>query len=224
MRTMDERGNWSAVSNIVRFDWPPDAAPPAAPAGVAGGVLPGGTSVRVSWSPNPEADLAGYRVYRAAAAPGPWTRVASVGVGAAEWTDTQLPVGADEVWYAVSAFDRSGGEGARSATISVPLQTPLAGAPLAWGLEAAYPNPARAGEVTHIPVTIPAGGGVARVDLLDSAGRQVRRFDIGSASPGIVDLWWDGHNDAGRACAPGVYRAVLVAPGTTRFLLVARVP
>jgi hypothetical protein len=224
MRTMDEVGNWSAVSNIVQFSWPPDASPPAAPGAVAGAALPGGSSVRVTWAPNAEADLAGYRIYRAVAEAGPWTRVASTGASAVEWTDTQLPAGVDELWYAVSAFDRSGGEGARSAAAQVSLKSALTAAPLAWGLEAAYPNPANGAEVTRIPVAVPAGGGAARVDLLDGAGHQVRRFDLGGASPGIIEVRWDGTNESGRACAPGVYRAVLVAPGATRVVLVARVP
>jgi hypothetical protein len=224
MRTMDEAGNWSPISNVARFDWPPDAAPPATPTGVAGAVAAGGSAVRVSWSPNSEPDLAGYRVYRATAAAGPWERVGTTGLSPAEWTDSQLPAGADVLWYAVSAMDRSGGESARSAAVEVPLQASFPAAPVAWALEAAYPNPAGAGQVTHLPVTVPARAGTAHVDLLDGSGRLVRRFDLGSVAPGLVTLLWDGTNGAGRACAPGVYRAVLEAPGTTRFVLVARVP
>jgi flagellar hook assembly protein FlgD len=76
----------------------------------------------------------------------------------------------------------------------------------------------------HIPVAVPAGGGAAHLDLLDASGRLVRRFDLGSVTPGIVSLPWDGRNDAGHTCAPGVYRALLVAPGKTASVLVARAP
>lgn len=224
LRTMDEVGNWSAVSNVVAFNWPPDAAPPAAPAGVSAGVVAGSGSVRVSWSPNAEADLAGYRVYRATSANGPWQRVGSALAAATDWTDAQLPAGVDALWYAVSAFDRSGGEGARSAPARVVLESGLPAAPLAWGLQAAYPNPARLGEAMRIPVAVPATGGDARLELLDGAGRLVRRFDLSGFSPGIREISWDGTNDAGRPCVPGVYRALLVAPGVTRSAFVARVP
>jgi hypothetical protein len=225
IRTMDDAGNWSAVSNIVSFDWPPDAAPPAAPTGVSAEVLPGGTpSVRVSWGANAEADLAGYRVYRATAAAGPWQRVGSTLQAATEWTDTQLPAGSDALWYSVSAYDRSGGEGARSATSHVVLSSGLTAAPVAWDLQASYPNPARVGVTMRLPVAIPAGGGPARVELLDGAGRLVRRFELSGYPAGIRELAWDGTNDAGRPCAPGVYRAILVAPGRTRSIFVARVP
>lgn len=224
LRTMDDAGNWSLVSNIVSFNWPPDAAPPAAPSGVAAQLQSDNASIRVTWAANSEADLAGYRVYRATAAEGPWTRVVSVQAVATGWTDQQLPVGADAIWYAVSAYDRSGGEGARSASVQVAIKSGLITAPLAWDLQAPYPNPARVGQAMRIPVAVPSGGGAARLDLLDASGRQVRRFDLGSFAAGIRDVVWDGANDAGRPCAPGVYRAVLVAPGATRSISVARVP
>lgn len=224
MRAMDETGNWSPVSNIVSFDWPPDAAPPAAPSGVTATARPGGGAVQVAWAPNAEPDLAGYRIHRAASAAGPWTRVGTASATATDWTDTQIPPGADALWYAVSAYDRSGGEGARSATVEVVFDAGLATAPLAWNLLAAYPNPARVGESMHLPVAVPASGGAARLELLDGAGRTVRRFDLSGLAPGVRDVTWDGLNDAGRSCAPGVYRAVLVAPGVTKSAFVARVP
>lgn len=224
LRTMDDAGNWSAVSNIVPFTWPPDAAPPSAPSGVAAELISGTSTVRVAWSPNSEADLAGYNVYRATAPEGPWSKVASPRVSDTQWVDGQLPSGVDALWYAVSAFDRSGGEGARSAASQVVLKSSLPGAPTAWGIQAAYPNPARVGDVMRIPIEIPATGGSAHVLLLDGAGRQVRRFDLGGNQAGIDVLAWDGLNDAGRPCVPGVYRAVLIAPGASRSVNVARVP
>lgn len=224
VRTVDDAGNWSAVSNIVPFTWPPDAAPPAAPTGVSASSTPGTGTVRVAWSPNAEADLAGYRVHRATQPEGPWQRVGSASAGTTAWNDTQLPAGADALWYAVSAYDRSGGEGARSASVQVVLKSGLPAAPLAWALASAYPNPARAGEVTRIPVSVPAGGGPAHLDLLDGAGRQVRRFDLAGAGAGVREIAWDGANAAGARCAPGVYRAVLVAGGVTRSVRVARIP
>ncbi len=191
MRTMDETGNWSAVSNIVRFDWPPDAAPPAAPNGFAGALATGWVR-RALLVAQLEADLAGYRVYRALDPAGPWSRVATVGATVEQWNDTSLPAGADKLWYAVAAYDRSGGEGARAAALEVSLKSPTSPAPLAWGLEPAYPNPARGGALMRIPVDVPATGVAARVDLLDAAGRLVRRFDLGGAAPGVHTVRWTG--------------------------------
>lgn len=224
LRTQDEAGNWSAVSNIVPFTWPADAAPPSAPSGVAAELLPGTSTVRVTWSPNSEVDLAGYHVYRATTPEGPWQKVASPRFTESDWTDGQLPVGTDALWYAVSAFDQSGGEGSRSAMSQVVLKSSLPAAPTAWGIQAAYPNPARVGDVMRIPIEVPASGGGAHVLLLDGAGRQVRRFEVGGSPAGIDVLAWDGMNDAGRPCVPGVYRAVLIAPGGRKSVNVARVP
>lgn len=223
LRAMDEAANWGPVSNIVSFAWPPDASPPAAPSGVAAELVSGTSTVRVAWSPNSEADLAGYRIYRATTPEGPWQQVASLGNTAAFWVDGQLPAGTDALWYAVSAFDQSGGEGSRSAASQVVLKSSLPAPPVAWGIQSAYPNPARVGDVMRIPVEVPASGGGAHVLLLDGAGRQVRRFDV-AGSAGIDVLAWDGMNDAGRPCVPGVYRAVLIAPGASKSVTVARVP
>jgi hypothetical protein len=138
--------------------------------------------------------------------------------------DGQLPAGADALWYTISAYDESGGEGARSALSEVVLTSSLAAAPTAWGIQAAYPNPARVGDVMRIPIEVPASGGGAHLLLLDGAGRQVRRFELGGSPAGIDVVAWDGMNDAGRPCVPGVYRAVLIAPGASKSVNVARVP
>ncbi len=78
------------------------------------------TSATVSWTANSEADLAGYRVYVG-------TRSGSYGfVGPFEvsnrtsFTITNLPVGAT-YFFAVSAFDKSGNESAKSAEVSKSL-------------------------------------------------------------------------------------------------------
>lgn len=224
IRTMDETGNWSPISNVVQFDWPPDASPPSAPSNLAGQVGQGASSVRLTWAPNPEPDLAGYRIYRATNEAGPWTRVASPGMSAVVWTDTSLPPNESVLWYSLSAVDKSGGEGARSAALEVALNGPLVPLPTAWGLEPPYPNPASAIQSSRIPVLVPAGGGAAHVNVIDATGRLVRRLDVPSTAPGTTTLVWDGRNDAGKACAPGVYRAVLEASGVTRTVNVARVP
>jgi hypothetical protein len=224
LRTMDEKGNWSGPSNIVQFNWPTDTSPPATPTGVSAGLIPSTPYVRVSWTPNAEPDLAGYRVYRATAPEGPWTRLVSTSVTASSYVDAQLPAGADVIYYAVSAFDRSGGEGPRSGTVSAALKAGLPGAPLAWDLQAPYPNPAKIGETMRLPIAVPQSGAAAHLDIIDGSGRQLRRFDLSGASPGIFEVTWDGLNGAGRACAPGVYRAILSAPGATRSLPIARVP
>jgi flagellar hook assembly protein FlgD len=76
----------------------------------------------------------------------------------------------------------------------------------------------------HLPVDVPASSGEARLEILDAANRLVRRFDLlaGAMRQSRVD--WDGTNDHGAHCAPGVYRACLVAGDTRQTVRIARVP
>lgn len=223
IRTRDDVGNWSDISNIVRWTWPADNAPPAAPTGLAAAEAGTGNAVRLSWNANSEANLAGYIVYRAIAASGPWQRLNVQALTATQYVDSDLPLEQDKLYYQVSATNASGREGARSASVNILVQSIFARDPVAWRLRPAYPNPARVGEVVHLPLEAPASSG-AHVDIVDAAGQRVRRLDVIDASVGVVELHWDGRNDAGRECAPGVYRAWMMAPGVTQFVRIARVP
>ena len=99
----------SAPSNEVCVDIK-DVAPPAPPAGVA--TLVGADAVEVSWSPSAEADLAGYRVYRAAEGGAP-ERMAEVAATDTKWRDPAPGRGAPRL-YTVTAYDRAGNESAPS--------------------------------------------------------------------------------------------------------------
>jgi hypothetical protein len=95
-----------------------DIAAPAAPLGVAVVVAEG--QVEVSWSPSPEADLAGYRVYRGR--PGQAGEL----VGSPPATETlfreAIPGQAEVVAYAVSAVDQAGNESPPSPAAEVRLR------------------------------------------------------------------------------------------------------
>lgn len=93
-----------------------DTFPPAAPAGLRANAAP--ESVELAWDRNTEADLAGYRIYRAPAG-GAFERIAEV---------TQIPSYSDHAvehgktyQYEVSAVDQSGNESPRSAVAEVTL-------------------------------------------------------------------------------------------------------
>src|SRR5436190_7632101 len=60
LRSVDDVGNWSALSNVVRWDWSQDAVPPAPPTGLT--AQEDGARVQLRWNPNREANLAGYSV------------------------------------------------------------------------------------------------------------------------------------------------------------------
>lgn len=224
VRAQDEAGNVSNVSNAAYVDWGFDAAPPAAPAGAAAEVQSEGKSVTISWRPNTEADLAGYHVYRAALAAGPWSRITSTPVVVAQYTDGAIPADATELVYQLSAVDALGNESARSSNIRVTVKSAGAAAPLTWKMLPAYPNPSRLSESTRLPIEVPASAKEAHVDLVDGGNQLVRRFEVTGASFGVTEIVWDGTNTHGQPCAPGVYRAWLIAGDVRQLVRIARVP
>lgn len=219
LRVRDDAGNWSGVSNVVRWDGVLDTSPPGAPSGLTSELR--GNGVHLAWTPSGAPDLAGYSVYRAAASAGPFTKLTPDLITPAEYQDDALPPGATSIWYQVTASDMSGNESARSA--SVP-GVPVAESPaLAWLIAPGYPNPSHAADPVHIPVDL-LDAGRARVDLVDAAGHLVRRLDLRERARGHQEVEWDGRNDAGQAVAPGPYRAWLVAGDVRRSIRLVRVP
>jgi hypothetical protein len=98
---------------------PVDTTPPAPPADLV--AIPSARTVRLSWSPSADADVARYVVYRARGA-GPLERVGAVRVPGTTFTDRDVPPGPYR--YAVTAQDTSAraNESRRSneVTVSVP--------------------------------------------------------------------------------------------------------
>ncbi len=226
IKARDDAGNWSAISNVLPFNWPLDTSPPPAPTGVTAAVQ--GSGVRVAWSASSAGDLAGYRVYRATGASGPWTSVSGVGsITATVFVDNSLPPGAPALWYAVTALDQSDNESARSAAVQVVLSPAQPGSslPTAWAVETGYPNPSRAGSSVTIPVSVPASGAAsARLEIVDGGGRTIRHLDLGALAPGARTVTWDGKNDGGREVAPGPYSAWLIAGDTRQHTGLVRIP
>jgi len=220
VRSEDSQGNWSALSNVVRWSGLYDTSPPATPAGLQ--VATGSDSVRIEWTPDSAPDLAGYTVYRATDPRGGWNAIGSAGPQQDWFSDHNLPNGIAQLWYAVTAHDQSGNESGRSSPIEAQIEV-TASATL-WRLQSPYPNPARANELSHLPIQAPATAGDARLEILDGAGHVVRRLAIRSGASGPLLVDWDGANDHGVACAPGVYHAWLVAGRTRQVVAVARLP
>lgn len=98
---------------------PADMTPPSAPANLV--AIPSARTVRLSWSPSPERDVAGYVVYRAAGA-GDFARVGSTRAPTTVFVDTDVPPG--QYRYTVTARDAGAraNESPRSneVTVSVP--------------------------------------------------------------------------------------------------------
>jgi hypothetical protein len=218
IKSVDDAGNRSDISNVLRWDWIIDTAPPAVPGGLA--VTHANEQVRVTWAAGSEPDLAGYRVYRAVDAEGPFTLLNASLLSATEYVDASIPDGATAVWYRVSAVDGAGNESAKSAVRTVTLGSDIVAEAT---LEAAYPNPARGDAPTTIPIVMPETATAAVVDVVTSGGVRVRRIDVPPSS-GRQEVVWDGRNDAGRLVAPGAYRAWLIAGDTRTSIRLLRVP
>ena len=223
IKAVDDAGNWAPISNVVRWDWVLDTAPPAAPTGVSAAKQVD-SSVRVNWSANGEPDLLGYNVYRSLSASGPFTQQNTGLVTSTQYIDGTIPDATTQVWYQLSAMDGSGNESARSATVTVVLSTGSSPAANLWALETGYPNPSPSGATVHIPVTAPASGGSAALEIVNSGGQRVLRRDLGSLAPGATEILWDGRNQAGRAVGPGVYTAWLISGSTRISVRLVRVP
>lgn len=219
IRSVDDVGNWSGLSNLLRWDWNYSTVAPAAPIGLSAARLAGG-DVRASWSPNGEADLAGYSLYRALAAGGPFVALNGALLSATEYVDGTIPTGTETVWYQVTASDASGNESARSSTFSLSLVAEVT----AWAMEPGYPNPSGAGAIVRIPLVVPTAGGDARIEIVNSAGQRVRILDLGTLAAGTPVMQWDGRNEGGREVAAGVYTAWLMAGSTRTAIRLLRVP
>lgn len=225
IKTVDDAGNWSLISNVVRWDWVVDTAPPAAPSGVSAAKQTD-NSVRVNWSANGEPDLLGYNVYRSLSAGGPFVLQNTGLVTSTQYSDGTIPDGTEQVWYQLSAEDGSGNESARSATVAVTLSTSngSVSAKGLWALETGYPNPSATGTTVHIPVTPPPTGGSAVLEIVNGAGQRLLHRDLGSLAPGSTEILWDGRTEAGRPVAPGVYTAWLISGSTRISVRLVRVP
>ncbi|QOV91332.1 PA14 domain-containing protein [Humisphaera borealis] len=114
---IDSWGGESGTSATVNAVRTTDNVPPAPPTGLAGtGVA---TGVTLNWSANNDADLAGYRVYRAIIVGGTYSLLnTSALVTLTSFTDSTATPGST-VYYTVSAVDFSGNESAQSTSATV---------------------------------------------------------------------------------------------------------
>ncbi len=174
-----------------------DNLPPASPGPLAARYA--GGSTRLTWNPNAEADLAGYRVYRGpntAFTPSPANLVGAP-------ADTGWVDAAGAPWvYKVTAVDTHGNE-SPAATV-VPSGTVDAPAPTAAALELAAPQPNPARGATVLRWTLPRAGRVT-LALYDGAGRRVRTLRDGDDHAGTHAASFALTGDDGRALPSGAY-------------------
>jgi hypothetical protein len=148
------------------------------PPGPMAGVLQG-SSMWLHWGPAPDADLAGYRLYRGASAdfvPLPGTQVAAP--ADTGWLDLQ---GHGEWFYKVSAVDIHSNESDFSSLAPL-IATAVDATTFGFALSGVRPNPSMNGRLS-VSFSL-AGGPGARLELLDVAGRLVVARDVSGLGPG----------------------------------------
>ncbi len=193
----------------------------------------------VAWTPNTEADVASYAVYRGPDSDFVPAALTYVGSAAASQTSFADPNGSEGDWYRLAAVDgRGASSGFRAALRSetqdllLPVgpslstrehlpSTPAAPPTPVFTLHPGNPNPSNPS--TRLAFELPVGAR-ARLEILDVRGRLVRLLVDGPlpAGPGAVD--WDGRDRLGREAPSGVYVVRFAAATwcTTRKLTLVR--
>lgn len=114
--SMDYAGiNYDYNDNIYLITNMKPESPPKTPTGVV--ASGGGGGIGIDWADNTEANLAGYNIYRSAAAAGPWTKLNDVPVIGSAYTDLFAPANTTSYYY-VTSVDLNGTESAASAVVN----------------------------------------------------------------------------------------------------------
>ncbi len=182
---------------------------PTRPTGVTSSQNAGATVL--TWSRNPEPDVAYYAVYCDTVSG--FTPSAATRVGTPTDTTWTLGVLADTLYCVVSAVDTSGYAGGFSVEVaSTPsAATPvLPGTPLRTALEPAVPNPFNPTTTIRFSVAHRAH---VRLVVFDVSGRRVRTLVDDTRAPARYRVTWNGRTDRGARVASGVYFYRLEADG-----------
>jgi hypothetical protein len=102
IRGFDEYGNygsWNAIDFQLVDDIAPNTPSNLLAVDTDGGLL-------LTWSPNTELDLAGYKIYRTTSSGSGYTLVSTLGPGVHTWTDVEV-VADVEYYYVITAFDNA---------------------------------------------------------------------------------------------------------------------
>jgi hypothetical protein len=207
----DFQDNVFIVSNIR-----PATAPPA-PASLTAtsGVQPVLNWTAVSYTP-----LAGYNVYRATSATGPYAKLTSAPITATTFTDTGAPVG-ETVYYEVTSVDSSSGQ--ESSAASATANTPPGPTAVADTASAYTSQPTvipvlandtdAGGSITPASVTIlsaPNHGGTAVVDTTTGSVT----YTSAAGYSGSETFTYDETDSNGNVSAPGTVVVTVTNPVT----------
>jgi hypothetical protein len=187
-------------------------AAPAAPRRLNGtSALALSNGNRIGWNSSSDAGIATYIVYRDAVSdfrPTAANRIATLAAPATMWLDTES-ISAGTAWYRVVAVNGQGHASGASAPAQPGVPSDASGERiLAVAIRRIAPNPANPS--AWIDYELPSAS-TARLAIFDSRGRRIRDLFQGAGTAGAHRMHWDGHDDAGRPVASGVYWVRLIA-------------
>ncbi len=139
------------------------------------------------------------------------TEVLDVELDASQFGSISLPLGVDHE-EAVMVYSKASGTGGLAYTYDANLDAvaaPVAAPPPGFALAVLGSVSARPAISYVIPAE--AANDLARLEIVDVAGRVVRRFAPLPSASGRHELSWDGRDDGGASAAPGTYFVRLVA-------------
>jgi hypothetical protein len=169
-------------------------------------------SVAITWNPNAESDIAGYKIYY-----GQVTRnydyVLDVNRNT-DYTISSLP-DTGVYYFAVTAYDVAGNESNYSEEVTIHIRQPR----FFYGLQQNFPNPFN--PFTLIPYYLPRKMKFT-LSVYDLTGRLVKTLDQGEKEAGKYLIKWDGKDQRNTSVATGTYVCRLVSEGfyQTRKLIV----
>jgi hypothetical protein len=141
-------------------------------------------------------------------------RVFAIPVSAGRTDITDIPIEWSNIAFitiAVASVDATFAPAFTSVNLDTPLAVgvPTLGQPVLQ-LAQNYPNPFRAGTTISFHLSVPSA---VRLDVIDATGRLVRTItNEHTLAAGSHQVFWDGIDDRGQHCAPGVYALRLQSP------------
>jgi hypothetical protein len=169
-------------------------------------------NVAVTWNPNTEPDIAGYKIYY-----GQISKNYNHSIDLNRKTEYIISSLPDTGFYyfAVTAYDLAGNESGYSKEVSIYIKQPR----FFYGLQQNFPNPFN--PFTLIPYRLPRHMKF-KLDVYDLTGRLVKILDESEKEAGNYLIRWDGKDERNRGVATGTYICRLVSEGfyQTRKLIV----
>jgi hypothetical protein len=160
-----------------------------------------GDSVTLSWSTLPVE--AGYVALGRSVDGGPVRGVIELDTRTRSWVDTTAPSSA-ELRYELSAF-----EGTQMLVQESVVLSGKASIPSRSALRRNTPNPFNPSTLLRFSA---AEIGSYELQIINTAGRNIRTLRDEVSVPGLREILWDGHDELGGAAASGVYFVRLIAP------------